>query len=509
MGARTSNGSTLGATVPSGVDREAAVTFLRKRLAKGPHRSPARSLLRRAAVVCLLSLVTAAPAVAWDWNEVTVDSNGNSPGQFCTLRIDPFGRLHLGYFRYDGISDGNQNLKYATNPSPLGAGAWSTVTVDGSPSTGFYASMALALDGTPHFSYYDSYNRNLKHAWFDSTFGQWRREVVDQSGSVGQYTSIGVTGGGTILISYFDATRPGLKVATKPPGGIWSFTYPDVDGTVGLYTALVVKPRVEVAYYDLDRRDLKYAWLDGSTWRTARIDSIGDVGRNVAIASFEEATYIAYQDVTHLDLKVASRETPGGPWTVLTVDGAGDLGEGCSIACGQGGWPHVLYYDRAQGDLRYAARFNGTWIYNTPLTAGNVGRFSSIAFDPQGLPNLGVYNETDGSMDYAYGVGEQTGVGDLPAPGPTAVVLSASPNPMRGPGTLQVQAGASGPLRLRIYDLQGRIVRTLHDGPVEAGLRVFTWDGRDDAGRVLGSGIYFATAVTSARRSTVRLVVLR
>jgi hypothetical protein len=326
---------------------------------------------------------------------------------------------------------------------------------------------------------------------------------------VGQYTSIGITGGGTILISYFDATRPGLKVATKPTGGIWSFTYPDLDGVVGLYTSIVVKPRVEVAYYDLNRRDLKYAWLQGTTWHTARIDSIGDVGRNTAIASFEGATYIAYQDVTHLDLKVASRETPGGPWTVLTVDSAGDLGEGCSIACDWRGWPHVLYYDRAQGNLRYAARFKGTWIYNTPLTNGNVGRYSSIAFDPQGLPNVGVYNETNGSMDYGYGVGEQTGVGDLPGPGPTALVLSASPNPMRGPGTLQVQVGASGSLRLRIYDLQGRIVRTLHDGPVEAGLRAFTWDGRDDAGRTLGSGIYFASAVTSARRSTVRLVVLR
>jgi hypothetical protein len=457
----------------------------------------------------LVALIHATPAAAWDWSEVTVDSNGDSPGQYCTLRIDGTGRLHLGYFRYDGISSGNQNLLYATNPSPLGAGAWSKVTVDGSPYTGYYASMALEHDGTPHLSYYDAYNRNLKHAWFDSTFGQWRREVVDRSGSVGQFTSIGITFGGTIYIAYFDATRPGLKVASKAPEGIWNFTYPDVDGAVGLYTSLTVDPRVEIAYYDLDRRDLKFAWLSGTTWQTTRVDSIGDVGRNTAIATYDTETYIAYQDVTHLDLKFASQEYAGGPWTVITLDQAGNLGEGCSITCDSRGWPHILYYDRDQGDLRYAARFNGTWIYNDALTNGNVGRFSSIVFDNQRLPNAAVYNESNGSMDYSYAVGSQTGVGDIPGPAPVVLALSATPNPMRTTGILRVRTGASGPLRLRLYDLQGRVVRTLYDGPVETGLATFTWDGRDDAGRAVGSGIYFATAVTSGRRSTVRLVVLR
>jgi len=438
-----------------------------------------------------------------------VDAGGDSPGQYCTLRVGGTGRLHLGYFRYDGISSGNQNLMYATNPSPLGAGAWSKVTVDGNAYTGYYATLALEADGTPHLAYYDAYNRNLKHAWFDSTYGQWRREVVDQSGSVGQFSSIGITHGGTIYIAYFDATRPGLKVASKAPGGIWSFTYPDVDGAVGLYASLTVNPRVQIAYYDLDRRDLKFAWLSGTTWRTARVDSIGDVGRYTAITTYDTATYIAYQDVTHTSLKFASQEVVGGPWTVVTVDQAGDLGEGCSIACDDHGWPHILYYDRDQGDLRYAARFKGTWIYNHALTSGNIGRFTSLTFDEQGYPNAAVYNESNGSMDYSYAVGEQTGVGDPPAPVPVALVLSAVPNPMRGAGTLQVESTASGPLRLRIYDLQGRVVRTLHDGPAGSGLRSFGWDGRDDAGRAVGSGIYFATAVTSARRSTVRLVVLR
>jgi flagellar hook assembly protein FlgD len=59
-----------------------------------------------------------------------------------------------------------------------------------------------------------------------------------------------------------------------------------------------------------------------------------------------------------------------------------------------------------------------------------------------------------------------------------------------------------------IYDLTGRRVATLLDGPAAAGAQAIDWDGRDDAGRQLASGVYllrFAAAETCEQGKLVLL----
>jgi hypothetical protein len=58
------------------------------------------------------------------------------------------------------------------------------------------------------------------------------------------------------------------------------------------------------------------------------------------------------------------------------------------------------------------------------------------------------------------------------------------------PGT----ASSHQPLQVRVYDLQGRRVRTLHDGVAVVGWHDFVWDGRNEAGRAQASGLYFLQA---------------
>jgi M6 family metalloprotease-like protein len=87
-----------------------------------------------------------------------------------------------------------------------------------------------------------------------------------------------------------------------------------------------------------------------------------------------------------------------------------------------------------------------------------------------------------------------TGVGDeIPGAGLPAVLAAPSPNPFN-PLTIiryHVPAGARR-VRLEIFDQRGRRVRTLTAGPVAAGWQQAIWNGRDDGGRTLASGIYFA-----------------
>jgi flagellar hook assembly protein FlgD len=46
-------------------------------------------------------------------------------------------------------------------------------------------------------------------------------------------------------------------------------------------------------------------------------------------------------------------------------------------------------------------------------------------------------------------------------------------------------------VRLAIYDLAGHRVRTLVDGELAAGDQIISWDGRDQQGRSMASGVYF------------------
>ena len=66
-----------------------------------------------------------------------------------------------------------------------------------------------------------------------------------------------------------------------------------------------------------------------------------------------------------------------------------------------------------------------------------------------------------------------------------------------------------GPARLEGYALTGQRVAVLHEGPHKAGFHLRHWDGRDDQGRPLASGVYLYRLATSQGTQTRKLTLLR
>ena len=60
-----------------------------------------------------------------------------------------------------------------------------------------------------------------------------------------------------------------------------------------------------------------------------------------------------------------------------------------------------------------------------------------------------------------------------------------------------------------VYDVSGRAVRTLVNGPQTAGMHEVIWDGTRDDGRVLPSGIYWCRLSAEAFESNRRMIVLK
>jgi hypothetical protein len=107
-------------------------------------------------------------------------------------------------------------------------------------------------------------------------------------------------------------------------------------------------------------------------------------------------------------------------------------------------------------------------------------------------------------------------VGGTP-PAPEAVLYQNHPNPLFGATQIEYALGASraasgGPVTLRIFDSQGRLVRTLLEGTAQAmsGTRqAVRWDGLDQSGRRVASGIYHYQLSVSGRIYSKRMIVLR
>jgi outer membrane protein assembly factor BamB len=100
---------------------------------------------------------------------------------------------------------------------------------------------------------------------------------------------------------------------------------------------------------------------------------------------------------------------------------------------------------------------------------------------------------------------------DLTAVAPAIALrpLGVSPNPCRESARIDFALPAAGPACLAVFDSNGRRVRSLLDGEAPAGSRSLRWDGRDEDGRALPSGVYFLRLAQGREVWQGRVVIAR
>ena len=98
---------------------------------------------------------------------------------------------------------------------------------------------------------------------------------------------------------------------------------------------------------------------------------------------------------------------------------------------------------------------------------------------------------------------------ELAVPRQTALFQNV-PNPFNPATTIRFDLATDGPVALRIYDVAGRLVRTLIDAPLPAGFgKSATWDGLDAAGNRASSGVYFYRLEAAGQSQTRKMVVMK
>jgi hypothetical protein len=143
---------------------------------------------------------------------------------------------------------------------------------------------------------------------------------------------------------------------------------------------------------------------------------------------------------------------------------------------------------------------------DTPGTAYNVALAPNYAL---------VADDAGGVQVLPLSCGSGTAAPEFAGPNRHAP-LSVVPNPTRGEASIRfsmlesIDGGSCGTAAwLSLYDAGGRLVRRLAAGPLIAGSNLVQWDGRNETGERVPTGIYLARVVSGSRVATGQVVLLR
>jgi hypothetical protein len=123
-------------------------------------------------------------------------------------------------------------------------------------------------------------------------------------------------------------------------------------------------------------------------------------------------------------------------------------------------------------------------------------------------PNTGFVAVAGGTWHSLGLIGETTAVFDESGTGAMRHSLSVVPNPFRSSTTIHYALPEPTPVRLTIHDVSGRRVRVLQGGSQDAGHWHVEWNGRDDLGETVATGLYLVRLESGAETRIGRVVLV-
>lgn len=154
----------------------------------------------------------------------------------------------------------------------------------------------------------------------------------------------------------------------------------------------------------------------------------------------------------------------------------------------------------------------------TTVTRSVVGAGGGVASGPTaavratvGQPLVGTATGAAVSLGSGWWLPLPAGASDVPEGLPLVFrAYPNHPNPFNPRTTLAFDLpAADAQVRLRLFDLQGRLVARLVEGALPAGRHQVAWNGLDDAGRAVASGVYVSVLESSQGRASGKLTLVR
>ena len=400
------------------------------------------------------------------WLEVSPPDSSRGMAELFDMEIEPGGEVHLafnspwdGYIWYDKWN----------------GESWATEVVD----EGYRPSLSLFSNGYPSLSY--DISGGFAFAEWNGT--SWNIEPVDTSLVYTFSSSLAIDSEGNPRFSYYGAeTGQGwlLKYASRDSTGWYIETVDDRGIDRGYMNSLALdsndNPHIAyIAWFwevDWDSLEVWYTWKEGNEWQIEVVDKWDGI------------------------------EPLGWHWE-------GQI----SLALDASDVPHISY--RNEDRLYFGRRDPGTgeWVREMIDPTAGTGRYTSLAIDSQGYPHISYSANIAQGLRYA--TQRPTSIGN-DNPNSTSMPKSFSlsqnfPNPFNPLTTIEITipGNVSGLTELQIFDVRGRRIRTLQKGELPPGQYRFVWDGRDDRGETVNSGIYLYSLKSGTEAITRKMTLLR
>jgi hypothetical protein len=216
----------------------------------------------------------------WDgssWKKETIEMRGKNIGFYSSIAVDLNDNPIISFYEYSTASEGNEPLLRLRTVNWNGS-YWTVRTVDGTPGSGKFNSIAADSLGRPHVAYANvKYEHaTLRYASWDGH--AWNPQIIEGVERTG-YAAFSVS------------------------------------------LALDHRDRPHIAYTDVNKRLVKYITKSGDTWKSEVVDSLERLGypdRNGIALDPNGNPYISYYDEGSGQLKVAHKND--GAWVTEVVD---------------------------------------------------------------------------------------------------------------------------------------------------------------------------------------------
>ena len=173
------------------------------------------------------------------------------------------------------------------------------------------------------------------------------------------------------------------------------------------------------------------------------------------------------------------------------------------VVAGDAGWAMALLQD---GSLR-------AWGYNINSVLWTGATDGTYRYSPEPVQNAAAVNDLAAGTATAHVFGYMAGVTGVETPGsvpmPPALVLRVAHVPSFSSTSLDFDLPASGRVAIAIYDVSGRLVRSILSESRPAGHHTTRWDGRTRTGGEAPAGVYFARLEGSGDVVTKRIVLVK
>ncbi|HAD82315.1 MAG: hypothetical protein A2509_02545 [Candidatus Edwardsbacteria bacterium RIFOXYD12_FULL_50_11] len=461
-------------------------------------------------------------------------------------------------------SDRNPRSTVYFDKSTDGGQTWGTdVRITDSDSGAIMPALAVGKDGTIYVSWTDYRDPSgYRHIYFaKSTNGGTSFlpsvRVSAESGEMPQQkSSIAVNDSGYVFIAYEDwrnytATAMDIYCSRSTNGG--SSFEPAVrvddctDSVDQWLPSIAVKDSIVfISWTDFRNTSDLYSDIyfarsidNGESYETNILvnDTIGQVNRSQWSSSIavDEYIYIGFADNRDGNYDVYYAKSNDGGLTFTTpnlnlIDAAGQpYAQGYpSLACDDSGGVYCAWED-IRNDYNNARQiyfgfsknygdsfsFNihvddrplddSAWLFTPTICVNKAGKVFSAWDD--GRNNIGgtKYDIYTTAGTFVNGVAGQP-IENNPNP---VFRIQCYPNPFNNRTTVDYQIPKTGMVTLKVYNISGQVVSVLVNNIQQGGPHSVKWDGKDDQGREISSGIYFARLMTDNSTRTNKITLIR